>query len=543
MKRRTKENIYLAVLVCFFLMLQGVMVYMDSIGEFMFNGVFSAMQFGLCLLMLRVNPKRGLRVSMVLMGFAIIMLIRALNFVGSITALPGLCNSVFYVITIILLAFHSRNRERESITDILTGTLNRRGMYRYLKNKMDEKMPFKVIYITIDNYSFINETYGRNFGDEMMKLQAGKMSKILEKAATYSRIGGSDFLIAIDGGVDAEGTINTLLEAIRERCVLSIDGESIEFYTVCYAGMSAYPGKAENYEDLIHNADIAMHEAKAKDIKTVVAFDEKMADRMSQQIAVEKLIKEGLENNYFYTVYQPQFYMDEKRLRGFEVLIRMRKPDNTIVSPGVFIPVAEKGDLIFKIDKYVIRHATETMKSAVLRKRDMIISINVSAKNIGHPEFVNEVSHILRKNDFPPENLEIEITEYCMLESMETSIRNITRLRDMGIHVALDDFGTGYTSLSYVSKLPINLLKIDKSMIDDIEKNERSRNFVRTVVALGHEMDCQVISEGVESESQLNLLMDDGCDMVQGYVWGKPQEFDDAMKLVDDAIMSDAADK
>lgn len=163
--------------------------------------------------------------------------------------------------------------------------------------------------------------------------------------------------------------------------------------------------------------------------------------------------------------------------------------------------------------------------------QELIVSVNVSAKNIGSTAFVDKVKTMLNETGFPAKNLEIEITEYCFVQDVDVTINNINMLHDMGIQVALDDFGTGYTSLSYLAKMPINLLKVDKTLIDGIEENQKSREFVNVVISMGHLMGCEVVSEGVETENQVELLGNQACDFIQGYVWGRPLDYEIAKKM------------
>lgn len=167
------------------------------------------------------------------------------------------------------------------------------------------------------------------------------------------------------------------------------------------------------------------------------------------------------------------------------------------------------------------------------KQTDLIISINVSAKNIASIGFPEKVRELLDKTQFPPKNLEIEITEYCLVSSVETTVENINTLRKMGLHIALDDFGTGYTSLSYLAKMPISLVKIDKSMIDDITISEKSRDFITAVISMGHIMGCKVISEGVEYTDQLEILKEKECDFIQGFVWSKPVSYTEAKQIAE----------
>ena len=261
-------------------------------------------------------------------------------------------------------------------------------------------------------------------------------------------------------------------------------------------------------------------------------YNDELENEELNQKDAEILINESLENDWFYLMYQPQFTLGEKKLRGFETLIRCKKPDGSIVSPGLFIPAAEKSNLILKIDDYVLKRAIKESKEMLSNNKDKCtISINVSAKNISSQGFAEKVIKMIEEADFPPECLEIEITEYSFVDSLKVTTRNITMLREFGVQIALDDFGTGYTSIAQVMNLPVNLLKIDKSLIDEIESSQKKRNLVNTIINMGHIMNCEVISEGVESEQQLDILRKYKCDFIQGYVWSKPIEYNAALDM------------
>ena len=203
-----------------------------------------------------------------------------------------------------------------------------------------------------------------------------------------------------------------------------------------------------------------------------------------------------------------------------------------MISPSEFIPVAESCGLIGEIDDYVlIRVMKEFKEMVVYVQENLIISVNISAKSLCNPMFSEKISSIIMQTGFPARNLEIEITEYSLVHSFDVAIENIKRLRSLGVKVALDDFGTGYTSLSYLYKMPVNLLKIDKTLIDDIENDAKSRLFVNAVISMGHLMNCEVISEGVENTNQVSILESQNCDFIQGFVWSKPLEYEDARKM------------
>ena len=278
--------------------------------------------------------------------------------------------------------------------------------------------------------------------------------------------------------------------------------------------------------------DVAMNYAVNHEEAKICTYNDALKAKVARTTEVEKLIKEALEKEYFYVQYQPQYVLDGKKLRGFESLVRLRMPDGSIVSPGEFIPIAEKTDLILEIDKYVRHRAMNEFKEICTKTGDsLVVSVNVSAKEMSSQGFADEVMGMVREVGFPAECLEIEITEYSLVKSVENTIANIQELREYGVKIAVDDFGTGYTSLSQLLNLPVTLLKIDKSLIDNIEDSEINRDFVKTVIYMGHLMNCEVISEGVEKESQLRLLNQFDCDFIQGFVWSKPLAHDVAVEL------------
>ncbi len=531
-KERTKTALILIVCVILYVLLQILTITSDRAGLSAFNGVYMACQFGLCLTMMQIRGKKGITISMVLMSVSLILLLRAFLFLDNEAPVPGIFNSTIYLLTLLFLKKFFKKRESEAVTDFTTGLLNNRGILQYLKRKTESGYKLSVLYIDLENFRILNDRHGHEYGDLLMKKIAERIKDTAGRDCVVARMDGDEFVVVLNGETDAESASDEILSAIKKKIKIPVNNVKIENYVTAHAGISEFPKDTKNYEELIKFADIAMiHAAKSKSEKAYF-FDKSMAEEMEKQVEIEKLIKDGLEKDYFYLVYQPQFHAEGQSLRGFETLIRMITPEGKNVSPGDFIPVAEMNDLIIKIDNYVLKRSMMEFREIVKNvNNSFILSINVSAKNIGNPSFPEKLCKIISETDFPAENLEIEITEYCFAESVDITIDNIRKLRKLGIHVALDDFGTGYTSLSYLAKMPVNLLKIDKSLIDDIEVNEKSRNFANTVISLGHMMECEVISEGVENQNQVDILKSQGCNFIQGFVWGKPLGYYDAKNL------------
>lgn len=532
LKHKTKAMIKYIFGIVLFILFQAMMGILSQNNLSTLGGVCSAFQYASCLFLVRTNQKKGIITSMILLGLSLANIIRVLFVGGDYLPYAGLFNVIFYMVTIMWFAKIFAKQERDAVTDIVTGLYNRRGLYQQMNSLIEDEKPFHLINLEIGNFKLLNDNNGQAYGDLILKTITKILREYIGDKGTVVRSGGTEFVIILKESQDPEKDANDILQILSDKVVLSEGNDALDCYLTVFAGISSHPADSGNYEELINYADMATVEAVRKNSSTAVVFEPTMEENAKRQMELERLIKEGLENDYFYLVYQPQFKLDGKKLRGFESLIRMKLPDGTVISPGEFIPVAEKGKHIVSIDEYVLRRAMNEFKSVVTGSNpDLMISVNVSAKNIGTPDFHERVGQILEETGFPAKNLEVEITEYCMVQSIKVTVENITNLRNMGIQVALDDFGTGYSSLNYLSQMPVNLLKIDKSLIDDIEQDQKKCEFVNAIIAMGHLMGCEVVSEGVENTMQLSKLKDNNCDLIQGYVWGKPMPHDSAITL------------
>lgn len=504
----------------------------SSIPIYSINGVIQAIQFFTCILMVSIDYKKGRIISAILMGFSIFSNLRAILVANVLTPIPGVMNLVVFLISIEVLCIQFENREKDIVTDFLTGLNNRRGIVRMLNEKVSQDNPFYVMYIDLENFKLINDNLGHRCGDSALKIISERITETVGSSGTLGRIGGDEFVLVLSDKFDPTETAERIISVIGEKVPVSTGETAVDCYVSAFVGITRFPDDASDADTLIKYADIAMYHSSRNRERRICFFTKQMEEELSRQMELERIIKESLDNNYFYLVYQPQYKINGKQLRGFESLIRLKTPDGVFVSPGEFIPVAEKTDLILKIDDYVIRRVMEEFKEPLKNAAaPFTVSINISAKNIATVGFAERVKEMIKEADFPASCLEIEITEYCLVRSLEVTIENIEKLREIGVKIALDDFGTGYTSLSYLAKLPINLLKIDKSLIDDIESDEKSREFANAVISMGHLMGCEVISEGVENEAQLALLGGQDCDFVQGFVWSRPLEYGTAVEL------------
>ena len=498
-----------------------------------FLGIIQAVMGLLCIIMVSIDYKMGRIMALVFMlGSVFFMFVNIIK-TGDMSSLPGIYNSIITIVSVMIISNGLSKADKRAVTDYLTGLRNRRGLVTLIDKSIKDKKSFSVVYFELENFRTINDNLGYKYGDVALKTVASKLSEFENEDNVYvSRIGGAEFAAVVFGSIDPKNFAEKVIEKIGTN-ITNTNDMDIRLSLSVYSGICSYPGDANNADDILKYADIAVYNARmARSKNRICFFDKEMKEKLFRQIELERIVRDSLTHDYFYLVYQPQYDINSKKLRGFETLLRLKTPDGTSVSPGEFIPVVEKSELIMKVDSYVIRRALKEAKSMVdAAGSSIVISINVSAKNISSHGFVSEIRGGLEESGFPPQCLEIEITEYSFAEDDITTTENLTELRSLGVQIALDDFGTGYTSLSQVMRLPVNLLKIDKSLIDDIEHNQVNRDFVDAIIYMGHLMNCDVISEGVESDKQLGLLKDHECDYVQGFVWGKPMEYEKALEL------------
>ena len=502
------------------------------------SGVLSGTLSLICIFLLFTNYKKGFRLGLGLNLIASGNLIVSMIITHSIVSMPGLVTHAVSLITLITIHSFYARLSVSNMTDYVTGQGNRRAYVKELNEHIESRKSFTLACIELEDFKHINDVYGIQVGDILIKKAADKISSILNSKDKMFRITGSKLAILFEPGESPEERLKGVINSETVTIPSAPDDER-ENETICTMSLGAgivYSHPPYNYtktaSSLLRNAETALAETRNMSENKICVFNEKMQNMDAKQRQSEFLVKEALKNKYFYLVYQPQFTTEEKSLRGFETLIRCRKPDLTVVSPAEFIPAAERSNLITKIDDFVVETAMREFKSVLEDSdKELVISINVSAKTMSSKDFAQKIKKLINELQFPADKLEIEITEYSFAESVETTISNIKTLRELGVHIALDDFGTGYTSIKQLITLPINVLKIDKSLIDDIETSQDMRDIVDSVIYMGHIMNCEVISEGVEKEDQIDILREHKCDFIQGFVWGKPIDFENAKNL------------
>ena len=487
------------------------------------NGIYQGIITMMSVFMVCDTPRRGRVISNIIISLLIAFDV-TICFLAHITEpIPGALNALICIIYVNVVAIALLRLEKRGMEDVVTKLYNQRGFMSKLKKACRGKKEFHLLYIHFFDYRTVIEQMDYEYLEQMYIEIAERIKAIVGENHVIGRIEGNDYAVILPYGESVEENANNIIETMENDIHLEVEGVSKSIYLPAYVGVSKYPNDGEKEDDLIHSARLAVYQAYSRKSKSYVRYDVSMAEEVQNKALIEKKVREALDSDSFYLVYQPQYYLEQKKLRGFETLIRCKFQDGSEMWPAEFIPVAEKSELITAIDGFVIVKAIRDFKDTI-NDTKVTLSVNVSAKTMADRDFVTFVKDVLIRENFPADCLEIEITEYSFVESMEQTIANILGLKELGVMIALDDFGTGYTSLAQLLNLPIDLLKIDKSLIDDIEGNKLNQDFVDSVIYMGHLMECEVISEGVETAGQLDVLRDHECDFIQGYVWGKPME-------------------
>ena len=406
--------------------------------------------------------------------------------------------------------------------DSLTGLPNRSKLIEAFQEFQRENPGnMALIFMDLDDFKLVNDSYGHTIGDRILIEVAGRLQGVMKNNMTLSRLGGDEYAILIRD-YESEEWIAAFVEEIMRLVdgVIVLNDFSINLSTSI--GIASYPYDAMDFDDLLKNADTAMYKAKEKRNKYVF-YHKEMNDAIIERLNLTNNLRGALENDEFLVYYQPQYRIRDMKVTGFEALIRWNNPKLGMVSPVKFIPVAEESKLINPIGEYVLRTALSFQKRVNgMGYGQFLMCINISIIQLMQRDFTDTILKLLDEYEIPSELLELEITESVLMESVASVIHNIILLRKAGVKIALDDFGTGYSSLNYLTQLPINTLKIDKSFIDNIGHVKEKSLIISTIVDIGRKLGLSIVAEGVEMQEQLDYLLKRRCDRVQGFLLSKP---------------------
>jgi len=420
-------------------------------------------------------------------------------------------------------------QEIERIThyDMLTKLPNRLLVGARLEHSIEradrEQKKLALLYVDIDNFKDINESYGYETGDIIITQIAEKLGQIIRIDDTIGRIGGDEFVVILENLHDlseSKRILNEILKAFEEE---SIDTHEGDFRLTASIGIAIYPDDGDNAQTLLKNADIALRRAKETGRNSYCYFAQEMGVQLFERVLMEREMRRAVEEKEFVVYYQPQIDLQSGELIGAEALVRWKHPALGIVRPDLFIPLAEENNLIIPIGEQVLAQVCQSVKkwndSGLLKGR---ISVNVSGKQFLRPDIVETIHRIITNHQVDPSLIELEITESVLMSNPKILGDKLIALKGLGIEVAIDDFGTGYSSLSYLKTFPIDKLKIDQSFVRGIIEDEQDHAIVNAIIAMAHALGLKTIAEGIETEQQSRLLRQVGCMQGQGYLFSRP---------------------
>ncbi len=431
------------------------------------------------------------------------------------------------------IEIEERLKKQEDITqyqahhDSLTGLSNRTlfidRLGQSIKKAHRSESKVAVLFIDLDNFKEINDSFGHSFGDEVLKAVTRRLLAIIRRTDTLARIGGDEFAMIIDDDLKASEVIidivHGMMQIMREPFVI----KRHSLYMTLSIGISLYPEDGAVADILLKNADAAMHRSKEEGRNTYQFYTEDMTEKAFERIVMETSLREALDAEEFIIHYQPQINAETDRLIGMEALVRWEHKSMGLISPERFIHLAEETGLIVDLDRQVMRAAMRQVSTWYAEGlKPGILALNLAMKQLQQDDFIPMLEAMLHETGCEAKWLELEVTEGKIMKRPEQAVETLRKISALGILLAIDDFGTGYSSLAYLKRLPIDKLKIDRSFLIDVPHDEDDVAIVRAVIALAKSMNMSLIAEGVETTQQRDFLLQNGCSDIQGYLYARP---------------------
>jgi diguanylate cyclase (GGDEF)-like protein len=426
--------------------------------------------------------------------------------------------------------------QHSSLHDALTGLPNRVYLEQEITNikqKMQKKeSKFAIVFLDLDHFKNINDTLGHDIGDLLLVSVANILENITQKRHLISRIGGDEFILVFSDFKDTNEfmpIVNKLQQEFREE--IFIKGYSLRLSASL--GISIYPDDATSVKELMKYADIAMYQAKENGRDNFSFFTPTLNKKVHDEVAIINDMQRAFYEGEFELYLQPTKNLKNGSLAGAEALLRWKHPKHGFISPLQFIPLAESTGFILTLGAFVLEESMKMLQQLALKDEDaFILSINVSTRQFQNTELYNDLKKAIERYDINPRHLGIEITESIMMQYLDKTLYTLNKIKSLGISLYIDDFGTGYSSLAYLKKFPIDVLKIDKSFIDDInETDPQAKMLVTAILSMGKTLDLKIIAEGVETRYQHDYLLEHKCDIIQGYYFQKPMPFTQFLEL------------
>lgn len=412
-------------------------------------------------------------------------------------------------------------------TDVLTGLMNRYAINAKIEAALDaaRKDPSHVlgiVFLDLDNFKRVNDHYGHVNGDRLITRVSEIILECLPEGATMARLGGDEFVILVDPC--SQAMLETLAQTIIDRLRLPIHLRMIDLYTSCSIGIALYPEHGEALEALISHADTAMYAAKEAGKHTYRVFLPEMDQKVAQYIWLDTELRNAIEEKQFVLHYQPLINLCTGRVHSVEALIRWRSNSRGLIGPSEFIRFTEESGLIVPLGRWLMEEAAEQAARWAGAGLDIRISINISARQLRDAEIVNQLRKLVERGGSTRTLIDIELTESSFIEDEKAAIDLMRQFKQLGARILLDDFGTGYSSLSQLTRLPIDVIKLDRSFITGIDQNFQAQSLVRSVLGLARAFGFTVVAEGVETEREVQFLRDIGVDYAQGFFYARPMD-------------------
>lgn len=434
---------------------------------------------------------------------------------------------------VVILRDISERREAEARIshmahhDALTGLPNRTLLEQRLQQAMQHArtrgQPVAVVFVDLDNFKLVNDGLGHKAGDELLKIVSRRMERCVRSIDTVVRLGGDEFVMVLRGEMAQNERLEMLLKQVGAAIAEPIYLNNQRFEITSSSGVALYPRDGSDIETLLSNADAAMYEAKAQGRNNFQFYSPDMHERVMEKLALQEGLRNAVARDELFLVYQPQVDLRSGFVIGVEALLRWRHPRKGILLPSDFIALAEENGTIISIGEWVLRTACRQNKAWQDEGLfPFVVSVNVSTRQFQEGTLLDKVSNALRDSGLDACYLNLEVTESLIMQDVQQAVLLMQELKAMDVQLSIDDFGTGYSSLSALKSFPITSLKLDRSFVSDLCVDRDDEAITKAVIALGHELDLQVVAEGVETQEQLDFLLDYDCDAAQGFYFGEP---------------------
>jgi len=420
--------------------------------------------------------------------------------------------------------------------DALTGLPNRESIFTHIEQNLttvnNGLENFALLYLDIDRFKLVNDSLGHAAGDLIIEEISKRLSKCADNDEMISRLGGDEFAVLIENYKDLhdiEKFSDEVIQVLQAPFVLN----GRQFTLGVSIGVVLFPTHAIEINGLLKGADLAMYEAKRRGGNCYQYYSEEMSSTMNKRFKMENMLRTALQERQFIVHYQPQVDIESKEIYGVEALIRWKLPDGTLIPPLDFIPVLEETGMIIDVGDWVLEQAcSEIVRWNATSKSPLMLSVNLSAVQFRDSDLVDKVKTIIDRTNFPPELLNLEITESVLMHDPSKIAIILEQIHNMGLKLSVDDFGTGYSSLTYLRKFPLDYLKLDRSFVKDIPTCEESVEITKTVISLADSLKIEMVAEGVENNLQLGFLKEQKCRRVQGFYYSEPLEYLDLITFL-----------